>query len=70
MLDGTEKLQKREREKAEVRRARERRAMMSTKQRQMLLQRIREARHHTESIEENQPLEIPSVDDRFVVKIL
>ena len=39
---------------------------MSTGQRQMLQWR-REARHHTESIAENQPLEITSVDDPFVV---
>ena len=36
----------------------------------MLLQRRREAKHRTESIEENQALEIPSVDDRFVVSIV
>ena len=41
--------------------------MISTGQRQMLLQWRREARHHTESIAENQPLEIQSVDDPFVV---
>ena len=44
--------------------------MMSTKQRQMLLQRRREARHRTELIVENQPLEIPSVDDCFAVSIV
>ena len=33
----------------------------------MLLQQRREATHRTESIAENQPLEIPSVDDPFVV---
>ena len=60
MLDRAEKLQERERERC-------RRAMMSTEQRQMLLQRRREARHRTESIAENQPLEIPSVDSPFVV---
>ena len=38
-------------------------AMMSTEQRQMLLQ----WRRDTESIAENQPFKIPSVDDRFVV---
>ena len=43
------------------------RTMMSREQRQMLLQWRREARHCTESIAENQPLEIPSVDDPFVV---
>ena len=36
----------------------------------MLLQRRREAKHRTELIEENQALEIPSVDDRFVVSIV
>ena len=34
--------------------------MMSTEQRQMLLQQRRQARHCTESIAENQPFEIPS----------
>ena len=61
MLDGTETAEERE-QRLEARRARKRcqRAMMSTEQRQMLLQRRREARHRTESIAENQPLEIPS----------
>ena len=56
-------------QRLEARRARERRqcAMMSTEQQQMLLQWRREARYCTESIAENQPLEIPSVDDPFVV---
>ena len=61
--DGTElqKLQKREsRGWKEGEHVRCRRAMMSTEQRQMLLQWRREARHRTESIAENQPLEIPS----------
>ena len=51
---------------AGTRRARERCwcAMMSTEQRQILLQ----WRYHSESIAESQPLEIPSVDDRFVVR--
>ena len=65
MLDRTEKLQKREREREqwlEARRACERRrhAMIFTEQRQMLLQRRREAKHRTELIAENQPLKIPS----------
>ena len=57
------------RERLEARRAHEgcRCAMMSTEQQQMLLQWRREARHRTELIPENQPLEIPSVDDPFVV---
>ena len=38
--------------------------MISTEHRQMLLQQRREATHH---IAENQPLEVPSVDDPFVV---
>ena len=48
-------------QRLEARRPRERRrrALMSTEQRQMLLQQ-REAKHRTESIAENQPLEIPS----------
>ena len=36
----------------------------------MLLHWRREARHHIESIAESQPLEIPSVDDPFVVSKL
>ena len=53
-------------QRLEARRVRERRqrAMISTEHRQMLLQQRREARHR---IAENQPLEIPSVDDPFVV---
>ena len=62
------KLQKEQR--LEARRARHserrRRTMMSTEQRQILLQWRREARHRTESIAENQPLEIPSVEDGFL----
>ena len=63
VLDVTEKLQKGEsRGWKQVEHMR-----VSTEQRQMLLQRRREARHRTESIAKNQPLEIPSVDDPVVV---
>ena len=65
-----QKLQKRE-QRLEASGARERcqRAMMSTEQQQML-QRRRQARHCTESIAENQPLEIPSfcTHDRDLIK--